>query len=197
MTINWAGEKIIKWRYNGVNTIKIEYCYVNDTECNIISIVFEKETNALRIYHKRALEDEIDWFEKIDPKIVLNIIESITSFYHKFTIRLNSYFHFLPNENSNAFYTEPSNHIFKKAKGSNFSLDPLWASGTFMIVNSFLNRDNECLINIDRFENTPIYFIREGKCSGEKIYSITKKNYYRLLRLSISFFYYIKNKYNL
>ena len=197
MTINWAGERKIKWRYNGVNITKIEYCYVNDTECNIISIVFEKETNALRIYHKRALEDEIDWFEKIDPKIVLNIIESITSFYCKFTTRLNSYFHFLPNENSNAFYTEPSNHIFKKAKGSNFSLDPLLASGTFMIVNSLLNIDNECLINIDRFENTPIYFIRDGKCSGEKIYSITKKSYYRLLRLSISFFYYIKNKYKL
>ncbi len=170
MTINWAGEKKIKWRNNGVNLSKIEYCYINDTGCNIISIVFEKETNALRIYHKRASEDEIDWFEKTDPKIVLNIIESITSFYHKFTIRLNSYFHFLPNENSNAFYAEPSNHIFKKAKGSNFSLDPLYASGTFMIVNSFSNRDNECLINIGYFENTPIYFIRGGKCSGENIY---------------------------
>lgn len=197
IAINWAGKRKIKWGYNGINLSKIEYCYINDIECNIISIVFEKETNVLRIYHKRASENEIDWFEKIDPKIVLNIIESITLFYHKFTTQLNSYFHFLPNENSSAFYTEPSNHIFKKARGSNFSLEPLLASGTFMIVNSFLNRDNECLISIDRFENTPIYFIRNGKCNCEKLYSITKKSYYRLLRLSISFFYYIKDKYNL
>ena len=197
MTINWAGERKIKWRHNGASISKIEYYYINNTGCNIISIVFEKETNALRIYHQKAPENEIDSFEKIDPKIVINIIESIILFHHKFITRLNSYFHFLPNENSNAFYTEPSNHIFKKAKGINFSLEPLWASGTFMIVNSFSNIDNECLINIDHFENTPIYFIRGGKCNCEKLYSITKENYYRLLRLSISFFYYIKNKYNL
>ncbi len=42
MTINWAGEKKIKWRNNGVNLSKIEYCYINDTGCNMISIVFEK-----------------------------------------------------------------------------------------------------------------------------------------------------------